>query len=88
MIMMYMKIWSHYHMQVLTFIIIFLRIKLFFFIFRVLEKLFDENGYCMPFSRSFKQAKVKQPQRLVWEVSPDLEVSINEAVKFSQMVMY
>lgn len=57
-----------------------------FSIFRVLERLFDENGYCMPFSRAFKQAKVKPPQRIIWEVTPELETCINEAVIFSTKV--
>lgn len=51
----------------------------------VLEKLFDENGYCMPFSRVFKQAKVKQPQRIIWEITPELETCIKEAVTFSTL---
>ncbi|KAG8200711.1 hypothetical protein JTE90_022322 [Oedothorax gibbosus] len=50
----------------------------------VIEKLFDENGYCMPFSRVFKQAKFKKPNRLIWEVTPDLQKSIENAVAFSQ----
>ncbi|XP_042905266.1 carnitine O-palmitoyltransferase 1, liver isoform [Parasteatoda tepidariorum] len=49
----------------------------------VLEKLFDENGYCMPFSRVFKQAKLKAPYRLIWEISPELKTCIEEAVSFS-----
>lgn len=53
-----------------------------------MEKLFDEDGNCMPFSRDFKQAKVKQPQRLIWEVSPELEVCIKEAVEFSTKVLH
>ncbi|XP_054721147.1 carnitine O-palmitoyltransferase 1, liver isoform-like [Uloborus diversus] len=50
----------------------------------VLEKLFDENGYCMPFSRSFKQAKIKSPQRLIWEMTPDLTSCIEEAITFAK----
>ncbi|XP_055934955.1 carnitine O-palmitoyltransferase 1, liver isoform-like isoform X2 [Argiope bruennichi] len=46
----------------------------------VIEKLFDDNGYCMPFSRVFKQAKIKPPQRLIWEMSPELDNVIEEAL--------
>ncbi|KFM61832.1 Carnitine O-palmitoyltransferase 1, liver isoform, partial [Stegodyphus mimosarum] len=51
----------------------------------VLEKLFDENGNCMPFSRDFKQAKTKLPHRLIWELSSELKSSIQEAVNFSSL---
>lgn len=51
----------------------------------VIEKLFDENGYCMPFSRVFKQAKIKSPQRLIWEVTPELHNSIEDAVNLAEL---
>ncbi|GFY79543.1 carnitine O-palmitoyltransferase 1, muscle isoform, partial [Trichonephila inaurata madagascariensis] len=51
----------------------------------VIEKLFDENGCCMPFSRIFKQAKFKPPQRLIWEVTPELHNSLEEAVNLAKL---
>ncbi|GIY30960.1 carnitine O-palmitoyltransferase 1, liver isoform [Caerostris extrusa] len=51
----------------------------------VIEKLFDDNGYCMPFSRVFKQAKIKPSQRLIWEVTPELQNYIEEALSLAKV---
>lgn len=73
-------------MRITVFFLLYLSLMPLILFLRVIEKLFDENGYCMPFSRVFKQAKIKSPHRLIWEVTPDLEKSIKNAVEFSKVV--
>ncbi|XP_075548834.1 carnitine O-palmitoyltransferase 1, liver isoform-like isoform X1 [Dermacentor variabilis] len=46
----------------------------------VLEKLYDESGRCMPPGKKCKQYAILRPQRLVWNISPDLEKDITEAL--------
>lgn len=50
----------------------------------VLEKQYDEDGSCMPPHRPFKQATVKTPQRLVWEVVPEFAEEIRSALQFAK----
>lgn len=46
----------------------------------VLEKLYDESGRCMPPGKKFKQYAILRPQRLVWNISPELEKDIADAL--------
>ncbi|XP_037516905.1 carnitine O-palmitoyltransferase 1, liver isoform [Rhipicephalus sanguineus] len=46
----------------------------------VLEKLYDESGRCMPPGKKLKQYAILRPQRLVWDISPELEKDIAEAL--------
>lgn len=57
-----------------------------FITLRVLEKVYAEDGHCMPMPRRFKQAAFRKPRRLVWDVSAALATKIQNAVKFSKTV--
>lgn len=46
----------------------------------VLEKLYDESGRCMPPGKKCKQYSILRPQRLVWDISPELEKDIQTAL--------
>lgn len=49
----------------------------------VLLELFDADGFCRP-TPDVKQAAVRQPVRLVWDMSDDLEVKVQRALTISQ----
>ena len=60
---------------------------LFVSVFRVLERLYDEDGYCMPtHGIRYTQGPLTEPQRLLWDVSPELETSIEKALTFARAV--
>lgn len=64
-----------------------MEMKLFHLIFsRVVEKVYDEDGHCLPLCLPFKQASFKSPQRLIWQIEPELGVKIKNAVTFAQTV--
>ncbi|CAN7980927.1 unnamed protein product, partial [Ixodes pacificus] len=46
----------------------------------VLEKVYDESGRCMPPGKKLKQGSIRRPQRLVWDISPELEREIAGAL--------
>ncbi|KAG0445276.1 hypothetical protein HPB47_017453 [Ixodes persulcatus] len=46
----------------------------------VLEKVYDESGRCMPPGKKLKQGSIRRPQRLVWDISPELEGEIAGAL--------
>ncbi|KAG1650421.1 Carnitine O-palmitoyltransferase 1, liver isoform [Nymphon striatum] len=50
----------------------------------VVEKVYDEDGHCLPLCLPFRQALFKSPQRLIWQVEPELGVKIQNAVTFAQ----
>ncbi|XP_064471595.1 carnitine O-palmitoyltransferase 1, liver isoform-like [Ornithodoros turicata] len=50
----------------------------------VLEKLYDESGRCMPPSKKDKQGAIRRPQRLVWDISPELAKEIADALATAQ----
>ena len=47
--------------------------------------LFDKDGFCRP-TTDIKQTGVRQPVRLVWEMTGDLEVKVDRALTFSRRV--
>lgn len=49
----------------------------------VLERLYDDNGRCMPPMKTFQQAKLKTPQRLLWDLSPKLGEKINYSLQMA-----
>ncbi|KAM7314208.1 hypothetical protein ISCGN_003993 [Ixodes scapularis] len=51
---------------------------------RVLEKVYDESGRCMPPGKKLKQGSIRRPQRLVWDISPELEGEIAGALANAQ----
>lgn len=50
------------------------------------ERLYTDDGHCMPLPRPFRQAKVKPPTWLLWDVQEELQVQVNQAVAFAQKV--
>ncbi|ELU04678.1 hypothetical protein CAPTEDRAFT_111807 [Capitella teleta] len=49
----------------------------------VMEPLYDEKGRCVPLTR-YKQAALSTPQRLLWDITPDLGSVIYKSVTFNQ----
>ncbi|KAI0232984.1 Carnitine O-palmitoyltransferase 1, liver [Lamellibrachia satsuma] len=49
----------------------------------VLKDLFDADGYCRPIP-DITQAGIRQPIRLVWDMSSDLEIKVDRALTISQ----
>ena len=49
--------------------------------------LFDADGYCQPIP-DITQAGIRQPIRLVWDMSSDLEIKVDRALTISQQVRY
>ena len=47
--------------------------------------MYTHEGYVMPIT-SIKQAAVKQPTRLIWEVEEPLKLKIQSAIKHNQNV--
>jgi len=54
---------------------------------RVLNDLYDDDGYVMPVN-SVAQASVTTPQRLLWELPPMLEQTIDRALAFCRTVRF
>ena len=52
---------------------------------RVLLNLYDADGFCRA-KPGVKQAAVRQPIRLVWDMSGDLEVKVQRALTISEQV--
>ncbi|KAI0215786.1 Carnitine O-palmitoyltransferase 1, liver, partial [Lamellibrachia satsuma] len=49
----------------------------------VLMDLFDADGYCQPIL-DITQSGIRQPIRLVWDMSSDLEIKVDRALTISQ----
>jgi len=54
---------------------------------RILSRLYDDDGYVVPLN-SVTQASVTTPRRLLWELPPTLEQTIDRALSFCRKVSF
>ncbi|XP_076057083.1 carnitine O-palmitoyltransferase 1, liver isoform-like [Oratosquilla oratoria] len=50
----------------------------------VIEKRYLENGQVMPPPKSFKQGQFRDPRRIMWDITDELEKEIDRATKHNQ----
>lgn len=57
-------------------------------VFRVVRDYYDEYGCCLPLEDEKEVPSLPQPERLVWEMNPELEAAITRAISFNLKVNF